>query len=276
MALILVLTCLSESYSKAHALKVMKKNHYTPFDSKFKGTDKSDMVRNSNHEDNEEPLSLTLSQSPESYSRLPDRNISKTVVKNSPYEDTLVLKLNKPKRISQGSIGSVQNNRYNQPFEGERSGMSCSFGERLLDTSRLVSEDFASPSQSKTFKSFSKYLNKSDNKTQNESQNLMEENRNLIRNIKKSQDKLMKSPTCDELQPPINLGRYNRGRAQPQENATKNNQTFSTFGPNDELPFESNKVEEDRFRPARTSNSQNPKAVFDRLYVPNRKDKVSI
>ena len=51
------------------------------------------------------------------------------------------------KRKSQGSLTSMQNNRYNKNIENEKSIASGSIGERLLDSSNLVSNDeYQSPS----------------------------------------------------------------------------------------------------------------------------------
>lgn len=51
------------------------------------------------------------------------------------------------KRKSQGSLTSMQNNRYNKNIENDKSIASGSIGERLLDSSNLVSNDeYQSPS----------------------------------------------------------------------------------------------------------------------------------
>ena len=81
----------------------------------------------------------------------------------------------KTKRVSQGSSISIQNNRYNIPFEADKSNFSGSYGGGLLESSRLVTEDFGSPNQSKTFRDLSKYLNKSDNKASPQNKDLIHE-----------------------------------------------------------------------------------------------------
>lgn len=168
---------------------------FRPASTLLKDDGKSDILKDSQ---GEEQFSLTLSQSPESYIRANDGNFSKSVVKYNINVEQLDPG-SKSKRVSQGSVGSIQNNRYNQTFEGDRSGISCSFGERLLDNSRLLTEEFNSPSQSKTFKDLSKYL-RSENHTPNQNQDLVFENQPLIRNITKSYESNNKSSEVEKSQ----------------------------------------------------------------------------
>jgi len=66
--------------------------------------------------------------------------------------NTLESSINNSKRVSQGAALSIQNNRYKQSFEGEKSGFSTSGGGGgLLENSRLISEDCISSYQSKTY-----------------------------------------------------------------------------------------------------------------------------
>lgn len=225
-----------------------QENQYRPMSCQLRETDKSDVLKDST---GEEHVSLTLSQSPESNVRMADKRSSKSGIKYQNYSDKLEANRSKPKQVSQCSLGSVQNNRYNQNFEGDRSGMSCSFGDRLLDNSRLVTEDYVSPSQSRTHKELSCYL-RSQNATPVTNQDLMHENQNLIKNIKKSQDSIMKSPDVNSSPVVENMfrGRYNTSETnEPDE--IHYNHTFSTFGPNDEIHEDINPPMEDRIRPAR-------------------------
>lgn len=183
----------------------------------------------------------------------------------------------KGKRISQGSSCSIQNNRYKKGFEGDKSGVSGSFGGGLLENSKLVTDEFGSPSESRTFRDLSKYMNKSDKKSSNVNQDLEYEETgqaNIV-NVKSSVDSMMKSS------PPAKNNHILRAQAQEryssarlQEPEEHYNQTFSTFGPGDDVIPEMSGTKEDRIRPARVSSYNAPRDVYSRLYQPQRKDKV--
>ena len=131
-----------------------------------------------------EEISMTLSQSPEPFSRTNDRNIWKSQQQNVDYAQALEQKRSKSKRISDGSLFG-QNNRYQYQFDPEKSWISGSLGEKLLENSKLVSdEDTISPSRSKQIASYSKYLNKSVNESPSNSKELIDENQELIYSIK--------------------------------------------------------------------------------------------
>ena len=89
----------------------------------------------------------------------------------------------------------------------------------------------------------------------------MNENYELIQNIKKSQDDLMNSANksySNDNSKQIQ-SRYAASSIQELEESYRlyNNQTFSTFGPdNDIQEIRMKDIQEDRLRPARSSNSQ--------------------
>ena len=164
----------------------------------------------------------------------------------------------KVKRASQGSPHFVQNNRYGYQFEGERSGISGSLGERLLENSKLISEDeIISPLKTKQFKNFSKYLNVGSSISPPRSKDLISENQELIKSIKKSQDNLLNSTskTWSKDNSRQIQSRYAASSLYEQEESDHlyNNQTFSTFGPENDAHHDLKYKDknEDRIRPAR-------------------------
>ena len=184
----------------------------------------------------------------------------KSQQKYAHYSQSLEQKSNKPKRISEGWILFSKNQRYGYQFEQEKSTISGSFGEKLLDNSKLVSEEeFISPLRSKQIASYSKYLNKSSNQSPSKSKDFIDENQEIIESANKSHEGLMESP---ELISSKN-SKQSRSRyveTQPDEiegPQWANNQTFSIFGTNRLLSdVKSISKEENRPQPARTSNSQ--------------------
>lgn len=92
---------------------------------------------------------------------------------------------NKAKRISEGCILLAKNHRYGHQFDQEKSTISGSCGEKLLENSKLVSdEEFISPSRSKLMVSYSKYLNKSNNQSPSKSKDLIDENEDITESLK--------------------------------------------------------------------------------------------
>jgi hypothetical protein len=234
---------------------------------------KSDNFKESCGDDH---YSLTLSQSADSDANN-EKVISRSVNKYPYYNHQLEASKNKKKRVSQGSSCSNQNNRYNKPFEGDRSGVSGSFGGGLLESSRLITDDYISPNHLRTHRNLSKYLNKSEKKSPPINQDLIHEQ--LVYNapnLKESIESIMKSsPTLNEHFMLRNQAqeRYSATRLQEPEETLQYNQTFSTFGVNEDYIPESC-TKEDRFRPARICSNHSSRNVYQRLYQPNRRDKV--
>lgn len=222
--------------------------------------------------------SLTLSQSIDSYANN-EKIISRSVNKYPSHAQQLEASKNKKKRESQGSSCSYQNNRYNKPFEGDRSGISGSFGGGLLENSRLITDEYISPSHSRSHRDLSKYLNKNEEKSPPINQDLIHEQ--FIDNSKTFRESLesvlKSSPTLNHHFMLRNQAqeRYSATRLQEPEEILQYNQTFSTFGINEDYVPESC-TKEDRIRPARIYSSHGPRNVYERLYQPNRKDKVCL
>lgn len=104
-------------------------------------TIREDKYETVNKSYNDENNSLALSQSPESYPTCTNKEMDKSVMEYS-NKNRLNTSKTKSKRVSQTSSYSIQNNRYNIKFEGERSGLSGSYGGGLLENSRLVTEEY--------------------------------------------------------------------------------------------------------------------------------------
>ena len=102
--------------------------------------------------DEREDISLTLSQSPDSYAWTAN-DMSKSQQKVINFYQGLETNKYKVKRISQGSPNFVQNNRYGYQYEAEKSLKSGSLGDKLLENSKLISEDeMTSPAKPKHLK----------------------------------------------------------------------------------------------------------------------------
>lgn len=232
-------------------------------------------------EEKEEPFSLTLS--PDSYANITDNQTrSKTKIKFG--SKSKGSRKDQSKRVSQGSLSSAQNNRYNRAFDPEKSGASGSFADKLfLENSNLISnDDYQSPSNLLKNKSYTKYLTRSDRKSDaSNHEELINENDQLINSIKKSQDSILKSAEKQEIISKTRHvpSRYDSFKHRDSDSNEFNqyNQTFSTFGPENETSFDAKpkEVDEDRIRPARPAGSLNPKNVYHRLYDPSRKTNVS-
>lgn len=174
----------------------------------------------------------------------------------------------------------MQNNRYGNKFEGEKSALSGSYGGGLLESSRLVTEEYVSPSQSRTFRDLSKYLSKSGKTTPHKNVDLIHEQQEYVdTNLPPPR------PINDSITPEMDFTEKNRLRTQAQERYSASrlqepeeliqyNHTFSTFGPNEEAMVNPSDTKEDRIRPARFHSHGDTRNVYERLYQPKRKDKV--
>ncbi|CAI2381089.1 unnamed protein product [Moneuplotes crassus] len=213
--------------------------------------------------------SLTLSHSGESYQQSYDKEFGKSLKSNAAkIRDSS----NKSKKISQESASSMQNNRYGKNFDGEKSLFSGSFGGGLLESSRLVTEEYASPNQSRTFRDLSKYLSKSDKTTPNKNKDLIHEQHEyvdqtqnfMIRNEKAEENKFKNQAQQ----------RYSSSKLREPEELIQYSHNFSTFENHEEGMAHPTDTQEDRIRPARFSSAHGPKNVYERLYQPKRKEKI--
>ena len=68
--------------------------------------------------------------------------------------------------------------------------------------------------------------------------------------------------------------RYSATRLQEPEELMHYNNTFSTLGHHEEMNADASGAKETRIKPARLNSSNGPRDVYERLYQPQRKEKV--